>query len=212
MPPADVLIIYFAAGTPFGVYSLLALNGRFSPRSLVLVALKFIVWPFFAGVGIYHYVTGTNVDPNDGAPTSIERLLADIRSDIRNISANDSARDDIRQLMSAFDTYTVLAEMATCSYGNGPMLAPALLEAIKHPAPIIAARCLDRRNRVLLASHRDRAEVELRAAVLRIEKRSGGEAELTRLVDDAVGLFSVYPSTHDSELGVYSEDGILSTA
>jgi len=46
MTVADVIVVHFAFGSPFGVYQIT--RGVRSARSAVAVAAYFVLWPFFA--------------------------------------------------------------------------------------------------------------------------------------------------------------------
>ncbi len=212
MSIADVLIIYLAAGTPFGVYSLLDLRGDLKLGSLFSITRKYLLWPYYAALGIYRYFWNTNVDLADITATLFERSIIDIRAELKSTLPLGSQRTELRRILDAFDTYTGLAEMTVYPATCGHSKAPAILEPVDHPAPHIAARCQERHNRLMLVSHRDRAERELRALVLMSQKKLSSTARLQQLVNRTVDLFAEAACNHHSQPEVYASDGVLTAA
>ena len=85
---ADMIVIHFAFGSPFGVYQI-ALGGSMrSPRSAANVALHFVLWPVFALAFIGRWLVEYK-----RREEAFEDKIADIRTKLEMLvfSANSPA-------------------------------------------------------------------------------------------------------------------------
>ena len=159
MTPAELLIIYLAAGAPFGVYAFFNQVDRPGYLHIVSPVLKFAVWPVFATELIIHELSRRFSDdaPSLSLPSRImveetENLRHDITSTI--VFENNHQR---RQLLDEFERFAGITAAVFEAERNVKPSNPIILEAGGHPSPNLGAKCVFRRNRARLLEHRTRA-------------------------------------------------------
>jgi hypothetical protein len=158
MTPAELLIIYLAAGAPFGVYAFLNQNDRPGFLRVALPLLKFAVWPVFATQLIARGLTGKF--QNNVADTQVATHLAEeteaLRRDIISslLFENDRRRRELLEDLERFSG--IAAAIYEAERCRAPSV-PIVLEAGGHAQPDLGAKCVFRRNRARLLEHQNRA-------------------------------------------------------
>jgi len=158
MTPGELLIIYFAAGAPFCVYSAFNEYDRNGRVSIVSLTLKFLGWPIFACLLVVRRVSHKLNDDAE-APSDLHAIAnetAELRQDIAStvVFENNNQR---RKLMDEYERFAGITIAVYESEGSSKPSTPIILEAGGHAAPSLGAKCIFRRNRARLLEHRNRA-------------------------------------------------------
>ena len=187
MTPAELLIVYLAAGAPFGVYAFFNQVGRPGYLNIVGPVLKFAFWPVFASQLIIQHLSG-----RFGAqvtPFSSSRLIEEtesLRRDITSTIAFENSHEH-RHLLDEFERFAGITAAVYEAERNGKPSTPIILEAGGHPSPNLGAKCIFRRNRARLLEHRNRA-FEGFVADLGKASTNGGPFTIEDLIERARSL------------------------
>jgi hypothetical protein len=158
MTPGELLIIYFALGAPFGVYSAFNEYDRTGRVSIVSLTLKFLFWPIFVCLFVGRQVSNNLYDRSKetSRPYEIASETAKLRGDITSavVFENNNQR---RRLMDEFERFAGITAAVCEADRNRKVSTPMILEATGHSAPRLGAKCIFRRNRARLLEHRNRA-------------------------------------------------------
>ena len=189
MTPAELLIIYLAAGAPFGVYAFFDQADRSANLHITLPILKFAVWPVFAVQLIIREISGRFSNSSSRIASSrqnraeqAEKLRLDITSTV--VFENNRER---RKLLDEFERFAGITAAVSEAEQNGKPSTPIVLEAGGHPSPSLGAKCILRRNRARLLEHRNRA-FEGFVAELRKVSTNGGAVTIEDLTERARDL------------------------
>ena len=174
----DLLIIYLACGSPFGVYQLTRDDEK-SDRWMAVAA--FLVWPVFLVKFIYE-----RLSPR--APTKKEQIDR-IISDLEQLAFSDMEAASIFEFREAFDRYVGLAEsLAQDEPSQGPMTE--LIGVSGRELDEATTECLNRRNYRKLTFHLTIARNEFLDLVRRVERdetKGPKAAALTLELADLIG-------------------------
>ena len=149
----NLIIIYMACGSPFGMYRIANVRRLPLPRFAATIGAHFILWPVFAAA-----ILRRSLSEASAAKTDLEREIAALRSEIEAIAFAGSVTVSVFAFREVFTRYTGL----TMALNNGAAakVPPELLEIAKGAHPELARACLDRRNRGRLLFHQKRAQIE----------------------------------------------------
>jgi hypothetical protein len=188
MTPGELLIIYFAAGAPFCVYSIFNEYDRSGRVSLVSLTLRFAVWPIFVCLFVVRRLSNKLND--EAADTPNFHVIANETEELRQDISSTVVFENNMQRRRLMDEYERLAGITAAVYeskGSRKPSTPIILEAGGHAAPGLGAKCLFRRNRARLLEHRNRA---LEGFVFELGQTStnGGPFTIGELTERARGL------------------------
>ena len=190
MTPAELLIVYLAAGAPFGVYAFFNQTGLPRYHNILIPVFKFAFWPVFASLLVIHQLSGRF---SAGTAPSLSRsnVVADtetLRLDITSTVVFENDRDR-RQLFDEFERFAGITTAVSEAEWNGNLSTPIILEAGGHPSPNLGAKCIFRRNRARLLEHRNWA-LEGFIAELAKASTNGGPFTIEDLTERARRLAS----------------------
>ena len=185
MTPGELLIIYLAAGAPFGVYSAFNEYDHTGRVSMVSLAFKFLVWPVFVCLIVGRQISANLHDKAAEAPNSydIPTETAELRRDITSTVVFENINQR-RRLMDEFERFAgITAAVSEADRGRKPSI-PLILEATGHTTPNLGAKCIFRRNHARLLEHRNRALEDL-VFELRRTRTNGGPFTIDELTERA---------------------------
>jgi len=144
---ADMIVIHFAFGSPFGVYQLARGGSIRSPRSAANVALHFALWPIFA-LAFFQRWLGEYTRPS---VITFEDKIATLRSKIEEIVFSTRSPVSVLEFREVFTRFTDLA----MALNQGKLANPSreLLKASGNTHYATASSCIDRRNRQRMQFH-----------------------------------------------------------
>ena len=165
----DTLIIYFACGSPFGVYQMTQ-RDRSGAASWANSLAAFALWPVFLGTMALKLVSPTRNDLD---------VVESIRTDIEAAAFGDGAATGLFDFREIYYRYAGLAEACATVGGTPPSAA---LAEIARGQNDLAERCLARRDRAKLEFHHTIARNEF------IEMIAGMNADNHQVVPLALQL------------------------
>ncbi len=152
MNVSDLLIIYFAAGAPFGVYRITMLSGTPDAKALLNVALHICLWPVYTVLFLRDRLLSKDAD-NGSA-----NIIDSIRTQIEQIAFADSSAAAIFDFREIFNRYAGLSEAANAESPTD--LLGEFFELGSSENKTIASACIARRNREKLAFLQTKARNE----------------------------------------------------
>ncbi|MFM9904145.1 MAG: hypothetical protein ACKVQJ_06185 [Pyrinomonadaceae bacterium] len=143
----DFLIIYFAAGAPFGVYQITTLDGDHSVSAFFHVVLQIVLWPVFViSKLIDHFRTVLHPSASNR-----DRYFDRVCSEIESLAFVDSSAAAVFDFRETLFRYTGLSgavnSLPAESCGGG------FSEIFPAENRKLAAVCLVRRDRAKLVFH-----------------------------------------------------------
>jgi hypothetical protein len=163
MTVLNLLIIYLACGSPFGVYQLTKDNGTGTSADRLLVIASFLLWPIFLFILIYERLGPRIV-------TSKDRIES-IRSEIENLAFGSGSTGSLFEFREVFYRYAGLVEAAEANHDR---FSAELFEISQHDKTAIASKCLSRRNRAKVEFHKTIARnefVDLISGLISLDSR-----------------------------------------
>jgi hypothetical protein len=152
MTLADVIVVHFAFGSPFGVYQIT--RSVRSTRSAAKVAAYFIVWPVFAAAFVRDWLLLFTKADKSGLDAKIAR----IREKIENGAFRDGLPSSVFEFREVFARYTALT--TALRPGEHVHSSRALFEISGRENIAVPSACFGRRNRRRLSFHQRQAQLE----------------------------------------------------
>src|SRR5687768_6214696 len=152
MTPAELLIIYLAAGAPFGVYGFFSEAEHPGKIKLARPVLKFAFWPVYAAQLIIRELTRRYSDDSAGRSVAGYRI-AEETAKLRGMIASTMVFDNDRQrrrLLEEFERFAGITAAVYEAEQKGKQSTPIILKAGSHSSPSLGAKCIFRRNRARL--------------------------------------------------------------
>ena len=181
----NLLIIYLACGSPFGVYQLTTVDGHRRRLDWVKAAVAFILWPLFLSVFVFKRL----FPPPPSTKFRIER----IREELESLVFNESETASIFEFRETFYRYVGLASFVT--ENEAQHRAGELIAISGRRLDEASSRSLARRNRDKVNFHLTQARNDFvdMIADLANDKRSGTETvtlgrKLANLVGDTTAM------------------------
>jgi hypothetical protein len=143
---SELLIIYLACGSPFGVYQFTRSQLPLSLAGWARIISSFLFWPGFAIMWLAARLTSRHSKEGDaGSP------VEQIRSKIEDIAFSEGTTSSLFEFREVFYRFTGLFEAA---YAAMPKRSSSeIFEISGHPDNQLASRCIVRRNRERLLFH-----------------------------------------------------------
>jgi len=167
----NLIIIYFACGSPIGVYRITRAAHLRSPRQAASVGAYFILWPIFAPAILRRSLLVREAN--------IEQALSIIRSAIEKIAFVGSQTIPVFEFREIFARYTGLT--LALNAGGAPNFSADLFKVSKHGNLALATACLNRRNRQRLSFHQMQARREFVDMVARMARSHTRGTEIVEL-------------------------------
>lgn len=145
----DLIIIYLAAGAPFGVYKVTTLKGSLAPKVVFGLLLQIVLWPAFT---LKMLVGGESGIAEAGK--ELDRL----QSEIEQIAFTDGSAAAIFDFREVFARYVGLSQAANIEVASGQV--SDIFAIGKAENPTLATAILARRNREKLTFHQMTARNE----------------------------------------------------
>ena len=178
---SDLLIIYFAAGAPFGVYRITTVRGRPDLKAIVNVALYLCLWPVYTILLLRDQFSAGTTDVSSG-------VIDSIRTGIEQLAFANGSAGAIFEFREIFNRYAGLSEAAMAEVPT--TLLGEFFELSSSDNKPLASACIARRNREKLALHHTRARNEF------VDLISGLAISHPQTLDLAVRLAS---HVHDAD-------------
>jgi hypothetical protein len=156
MRVADLIIIYFALGSPMGVYALTGDRRPLSSPDLFRSLLRYVLWPLAAAVSVTRWLLE---DPSVTETAQRDRLL-DLREQIEAVIYRGRSSPDVFAFRDLFERYAAL----TLSLDSDPYSHPQL--ALTGHTSKVAAACIYRRERARINFHQEKARLEFTSFVV----------------------------------------------
>jgi hypothetical protein len=146
----NLIIIYFACGSPIGVYRITRATRLRWPSQAATVGVYFVLWPIFAPAILRRSLLVGETD--------IQQAIAIIRSSLETIAFAGSPAISVFEFREVFARYTGL----TLALNSGGSANPStdLLRVAGHTNVSLAAACVGRRDRKRLKFHQQQARDE----------------------------------------------------
>src|SRR5438309_1949702 len=151
MNVTDLIIIYFACGSPLGVYYFTCHKDDLSLRAVLGMLIRFLIWPLSA----LPLIRNRFFSSNPPAEASLDRKTGYIRAELENIAFSESDASSIfefREVISRFVALTTQAKIIPAEKRGNEVFAVS-----GHKNATLAAACLARRNRERILFHQTQA-------------------------------------------------------
>jgi hypothetical protein len=175
MNVTDLIVIYLACGSPFGVYQITRRRPGRSGINWVRVVSSFVLWPAYAAA----LLAGRFLPNTARGEAKRHSITEDIRFDIEQLVFPEASISSLFEFREIFYRYAGLSEAADVS--STVTASIEIFEISGHSNKGLASRCLTRRNGERLAFHRVSARNEFVDLLFRLT-----DAATNR--DEVVGL------------------------
>jgi len=178
MNVTDLIIIYLACGSPFGLHPITKRKPAPSGIDWVSVISSFVLWPLFAAALI-----AKQIFPNaERAEAEIHNRTEEIRLDIERLAFSGQPISSLFEFREVFYRFVGLSVASNAVSKRSP---DEIFEISGHANKSLASRCLARRNSKRLAFHQERVSSEFADLISQISALSPVAEEIVGL---AVGL------------------------
>jgi hypothetical protein len=150
MRAVDLIIIYFALGSPFGIHALTGDRRPIAAADLFRPLYRYLLWPLAAVISVTRWLIE---DPSAGETAQRDRLV-ELREHIETSIFGGRCTPDVFAFRDLFERYAAL----TLSLGSEPYSHPQL--ALTGHTSKIAAACIYRRERARIQFHQQKARGE----------------------------------------------------
>lgn len=151
---ADMIVIHFAFGSPFGVYQLARSGSDSSPRSIANVALHFAFWPVFALTFFQRWLAEHTRQPE----ITVEQRINALRSKLEEFFCSTRSTVSVLEFRELFTRFTDLTLSLRVVDTANP--AEELLEISGHKNYSTASACAARRKRRKIQFHLEQIQSE----------------------------------------------------
>jgi len=159
----NLIIIYFACGSPIGVYRITRTARLRSPGQAAAIGVYFVLWPIFVPTILLSSLSG-----GEAAKIDVERGIARIRAEMENIAFSDDATVSVFEFREVFGRFTGLTIML--NHRGAAQVPNELFKIAGHNNLALASACLKRRDRQRLASHQMQARAEFEDLIAKIAR------------------------------------------
>lgn len=175
MNVTDLIIIYLACGSPFGVYQITKRQPARSGAEWLKVVLSFIFWPAIAVA----LLVG-KIFPNEVLrKAEFQNHIEDLRLDFEQAAFAGESISSLFEFRETFYRFVGLSEAAD-EIQTGRSSAE-IFEVSGHNNKSLATRCLARKNTRKLSYHRSAAREEFVGLISRLTATGEHRIEITGL-------------------------------
>ncbi|MEO6655575.1 MAG: hypothetical protein ABIO36_05790 [Pyrinomonadaceae bacterium] len=171
MSVIDLMIIYLACGSPFGVYQITKSQNDHGSRDWLVIIASFLLWPGFAASLLIDRLVSKNEGDEEGS--GIEHF----RTEIERLGFSGESASSVFEFREVFYRFTGLIEAANSKQPNRS--ANELFEVSGHVNKTLASNCLGRRNREKLVYHQTQARNEFVDIIAEMANDEARREEIT---------------------------------
>ena len=189
MNVTDLIIIYLACGSPFGVYQITKRQDEQPTTKWLVVLASFLLWPGFTAAIIIDRV----VSKNDG--TEKVSRIEHFRTGIERAAFDGGATSSLFEFREVFYRFTGLIEAANSGQTN--RMTNELFEVSGHANKSLASKCLVRRNREKLVYHQTQARNEFVDIIAEMANNESRREEITSIALELTAYLKDDTATSD---------------
>ena len=171
MNAVDLIIIYLACGSPFGVYRATSQW----PIDWLNVLLGFLFWPAFAALLIADRLFSKKAR----ARAEFQLRLEDIRLALENTAFSGESIAGLFDFRETFYRYVGLSDAAITT--DQSVSNAEIFDVTGHPNNPLASACLARRNSARLSAHRAAASEEFVRSISRLAATTASSIQIRNL-------------------------------
>ncbi len=175
MQLTELLIIYLACGSPFGVFKISQCGTPRTMGDAAVIFLHFVIWPVFAAASFRNWLLSNS----DSAETDLDTEVRDIRDKIERIAYIDRSPSAIFEFREVFSRYTGLT--IALNFSENTRSPHPLFEVDERQDIRVASACIDRRDRQRLSFHQVQARNDLVDIISLLAISYPSDSELIRL-------------------------------
>lgn len=180
MNVTDLIILYLACGSPFGVYQITKRTRGGLGVDWLRVIFSFLVWPAYA----IALATRRIFNSRERADTERRNRIEDIRVDLERLAFKGESIQMLFEFRDIFYRSTGLAQAVNVASVKS---AYEIFEICGHPNKSLASRCLARRNREQLIFHTRKAESEFVELISRVSAFGDEDGEIAACALELAG-------------------------
>ena len=185
----NILIIYLACGSPFGVYQLTRVDAPRSSSELITAAAAFILWPVFLIRFVIERLSSHGF-------VSQKHRIEQIRAGLERSGLRDSDTASVFEFREAFYRYAGLAGAAA---DDKTMADPAgeLIAISGRKLDTASSNCLSRRSREKVEFHLVQARNDFVEMIANMASDQRSHAEIVTLGIELTNIIGDAPATED---------------
>ena len=169
----EALIIYLAAGAPFGVHHFFAIRGEKMLTRIATSLLHFVLWvPFASIAAVEHFRPHTVVE-------KLQKEIATLQLDIEKADIGSVSIFEMRRVI---ERYVGLRFLTHSSITNSEKDDLTIFTLACHPNPELAITCLNRRNRQRIICHQTDAARDLALLTTKLSAESSEPLKVTGII------------------------------
>jgi len=153
MNVTDLIIIYLACGSPFGVYQITKRQPARSGVEWLKIVLSFLLWPVY----LADLLIGRIFNSRERADEDRRYRIEEIRLDIEHLAFSGEPISLLFEFREVFSRFTGLSDAVNAPNARS---TKEIFAVTDHDNKLLGSRCLDRRNAKRLAFHRALARNE----------------------------------------------------
>ena len=142
----DLIIIYLACGSPFGVYQITMRQPDRSGVEVLKIVSSFLFWPLYLG----DLLIGRIFNSRERADEDRHFRIEEIRQEIECLAFSGESISRLFEFREIFYRFTGLSEAVNATIGRS---TNEIFVVTGHDNNSLGSRCLDRRNAKRLAFH-----------------------------------------------------------
>ena len=171
----DLIIIYLACGSPFGVYQITKRQPVRSGVEWLKIVLSFLFWPAFAAA-----LLARRILPNETQRKGeFQNRTEDLRLDFERAAFTGKSISSLFEFRETFYRFVGLSEAA--EEVQAGRSSAEIFDISGHTNKSLASRCLGRKNTRKLSYHRSAAREEFVELISRLTATGADRIEITRL-------------------------------
>ena len=152
---ANAFIIYFAIGVPFALLTVFVNRRRLEFPDVARSLANLTLWPLIAiRSGYEKVVPSASFEPNGD--------LIHLRNRFNDVTADRIPKQVKREMIFEFERFEALSFELEALKTSSATPRPKILNAVRHPSPLIAANCHLRRNLSILLQYQKQSAESLR--------------------------------------------------
>lgn len=152
----ELTIIYVSCGSPFAVERLLSSKRSNEVQAVTLSLLHLLLWPAFLLIKLIRVIDSRHVSQKDDANSTLtdrSNYFVETHRDLTVLLSDPAGRRPSLNIKDLLERYSGLALLSTTSLNISSIPAPEFARISNHPLPELAARCLHRRNKIVIKRH-----------------------------------------------------------
>lgn len=196
MLTVNAFVIYFTFGVPFGVLSIYLTSSRLIPIRAAWVTAHLALWPAFAVNALANSLLRRS---NPIKFSNALPIRNDFRSRFDSVIPETIDAGSRRNLLFEVERFVAISEASTEAHEIAASSETPIFAIVKHPFPIVAAKCRKRKLLAQLSRHQNDAyqTIYKLADEQGINLPSAISAELNAMAERHADAFSSANNTDD---------------